>query len=312
MPAAAILCRWRRSGPGAAAILERSSRRRRRGTHLHPELSSRHCSCRLRIRSSGTGKGGKGNGKQKRGREGGGRSRDRLEALSSEESPLRPPPGTRGRLHRAPTHRWRRGVSGAALITLGRRTRRGRPEWLRRHPISSRAAARRQSARDAGGAAGKLGCGAARRSAQSRIREGGAPAGGVGQRARRRASSRGALGVGRRGRLLCLVFVPGRTLGAAALLPSPPSPRSAGGETRPSARPDSRPEPVGARFSRRLRGAGSAPRAGFPDGPRDEAWRPDSLGLRGSAPAALGRGAGSGVQAPDGAPQRVKKAYSAR
>lgn len=100
---------------------------------------------------------------------------DRLEALSSEESPLRPPPGTRRRLHRAPTHRWRRGVSGAALITLGRRTRRGRPEWLRRYPISGRAAVRRQSAQDAGGAAGKLGCGAARRSAQSRIREGCGP-----------------------------------------------------------------------------------------------------------------------------------------
>lgn len=46
------------------------------------------------------------------------------------------------------------------------------------------------------------------------------------QRARRRASSRGALGVGRRGRLLCLVFVPGPTLRCHR--PPPLSPRPPG------------------------------------------------------------------------------------
>lgn len=158
-------------------------------------------------------------------------------------------------------------MSGAALITLGRRTRRGRPEWLRRHPISSRAAARRQSAQDAGGAAGKLGCGAARRSAQSRIREGCAPAGGVRQVGAPSASA------GVAGSSASSLF-PAPRCGATALLPSPLVPPECGGETRPSARPDSYPEPVGAWFSRRPHGAGSAPRAGFPDGPADRGLAP--------------------------------------
>lgn len=48
----------------------------------------------------GRGREGEGNGKQKRGREGGGRRRGRPETLSSEESLLQPPPGTRRHLHR--------------------------------------------------------------------------------------------------------------------------------------------------------------------------------------------------------------------
>lgn len=219
----------------------------------------------------GDGEGGEGNGKQKRGREGGGRNRDRLEALSSEESPLRPPPGTRRRLHRAPTHRWRRGVSGAALITLGRRTRRGRPEWLRRHPISSRAAARRQSAQDAGGAAGKLGCGAARRSAQSRIREGCGPAGGVGQRARPACvESERPRRRRRRGRLLFLPSLfPAARRSATAPLPFHLVSPERGEDTRPPALPDSGAEPgfPGASLEP---GCPSQPasRTGLPD----EAW----------------------------------------
>lgn len=148
------------AAPGAAAILEGSARRIHspspRTQQLPPQLPPLDP-----VVGDREGR-GKGNGKQKRGREGGGRSRGWPETLSSEESPLQPPPGTRRRLHRAPARCWRRGVSEAQLITPGRPPHRSLPEWLLCCPISSRASVRHQSAHGGGEEPpSKLGCGAA-------------------------------------------------------------------------------------------------------------------------------------------------------
>lgn len=85
------------------------------GTHysaaVAPLTFTKNSAAATAAASSGSGRRGRGGRggerKTKKGEGRGGRSRERLETFSSEESLLQPPPGTRRHLHRAPARCWR-------------------------------------------------------------------------------------------------------------------------------------------------------------------------------------------------------------